>query len=407
MYKHLLSLFSLLTLCFSAYAQSVPQAFSYQAVARDGNGDLLVNEIINVRLSILDGSTTGATLYEERHNGESTNARGHFQVEVGEGSDKTGTIDGIDWLAGDRFLKVELAEGGSEDFDEVGTTQLLSVPYSLVAGLSDMANMANQATNADNATTADHASFADTALYAENGKLKNGAGTEFISFTRSGGSVGVDISGAPNSLIRMNGPSGDEQVRIFSEVTQNDAGFIRLRGGTGTVNVQMGSVSAGASDLGILAAYDANSTAKASISVNGAGDGVVAASGPNGGLKPFVMPHPRKADSEIWYCAIEGPEAAAYDRGTATLVNGEAEITFSDHFQIVINPATMTIMTSPMSADSKGLAVIEQTTTGFKVKELLGGTGSYQFHWRVDGKRKGHEDFQVIRDKKDSPFYQE
>ncbi|MEM7655978.1 MAG: hypothetical protein AAF399_07605, partial [Bacteroidota bacterium] len=151
---------------------------------------------------------------------------------------------------------------------------------------------------------------------------------------------------------------------------------------------------------GRLTLRDENGAVQVSLSIDANGDGVLA-----GDLKPFVMDHPTQQEKEIWYCAMEGPEAAAYERGTATLVNGEAEITFSDHFEIVANPTTMTITTSPWSAESKGLAVIERTATGFKVKELFGGTGNYQFDWRVDAKRKGHEDFQVIRDKKDSPFY--
>ena len=56
-----------------AVAQSVPQSFSYQAVARDGNGDLLTNEPINVKLSILDGSSIGTELYVELHHNVQTN----------------------------------------------------------------------------------------------------------------------------------------------------------------------------------------------------------------------------------------------------------------------------------------------------------------------------------------------
>jgi len=54
---------------------------------------------------------------------------------------------------------------------------------------------------------------------------------------------------------------------------------------------------------------------------------------------------------------------------------------------------------TPLDAASKGLAVVEKTATGFIVKELGGGTGNYQFDWRVEGVRKGYEDFEVIRDK--------
>lgn len=88
----------------------------------------------------------------------------------------------------------------------------------------------------------------------------------------------------------------------------------------------------------------------------------------------------------------------AYERGTVTLVNGEAEVTFSETFGIVANPETLTIMTSAWSAESKGLAVIERTERGFKIKEFGGGTGNYKVDWEAKAVRKGWEDFEVVQD---------
>ncbi len=137
----------------------------------------------------------------------------------------------------------------------------------------------------------------------------------------------------------------------------------------------------------------------ASFSFTNSGIAQVVAGGASGGVKSFFMPHPSKKDSTIWYACIEGSEAAAYERGTAKLINGEALIPFSDHFTIVVNPATMTVSTSPNDALSKGLAVTEKTANGIKVKELAGGKGNYTFDWEVKGVRKGHEDYKVIRHK--------
>lgn len=116
-------------------------------------------------------------------------------------------------------------------------------------------------------------------------------------------------------------------------------------------------------------------------------------------VKNFWMDHPKDPSKEIWYACVEGPEAAAYERGTANLVNGEAYVLFSDHFEMVVNPETMTIHLTPGSADSEGLAVIEKTSKGFKVKELRKGQGTYSFDWEVKGVRKGYEDYKVIRTK--------
>jgi hypothetical protein len=48
-----------------------------------------------------------------------------------------------------------------------------------------------------------------------------------------------------------------------------------------------------------------------------------------------------------------------------------------------------------------GLAVVEKTEKGFKVKELMKGKGNYQFDWEVKGVRKGYEDYKVVRDKEE------
>ena len=45
------------------------------------------------------------------------------------------------------------------------------------------------------------------------------------------------------------------------------------------------------------------------------------------------------------------------------------------------------------------LAVIEKSDNGFKVKELKGGEGNFEFDWEVKCIRKGYENFEVIRDK--------
>ena len=141
--------------------------------------------------------------------------------------------------------------------------------------------------------------------------------------------------------------------------------------------------------------HDNTGTIKAAMYVNADGDGEMTVNG----VKPFHMEHPKDPKKQIWYCAIEGPEAAAYERGTAQLTSGEVRVDFSEHFELVVNPGTLTVTLTPLDANSKGLAVIEKTATGFIVKELNGGTGNYEFDWRVEGVRKGYEDFEVIRDK--------
>jgi hypothetical protein len=146
---------------------------------------------------------------------------------------------------------------------------------------------------------------------------------------------------------------------------------------------------------GYLAVNDKDGASKVRLFVDAAGVGHVEANG----VKSFVMDHPTKPDKEIVYASIEGAEAGAYERGTATLKDGEAFIPFSEHFALVVNPKTLTVSLTAQYWDTFGLAVVEKTASGIRVKELKGGTGNFSFDWEVKGVRKGFENFEVIRNK--------
>ncbi|HPH18657.1 MAG TPA: hypothetical protein PLE32_07765 [Haliscomenobacter sp.] len=171
------------------------------------------------------------------------------------------------------------------------------------------------------------------------------------------------------------------------------AGQLELRNpaNAGGSNLVLGTV--GNANRGSIALLS-NGTIKAQMYLDNSNRGILTAE-----VKNFSMDHPKHADQEIWYACIEGPEAAAYERGTATLKNGRVSVTFSEHFENVINPQTITVQLTPLSADSKGLAVVEKTATGFTVREMFQGQGNYQFDWEVKGVRKGFENYQAVRSK--------
>lgn len=178
------------------------------------------------------------------------------------------------------------------------------------------------------------------------------------------------------------------------------SGFLTLKDQVSVQNVHLGWLN-GFPSHGYAAVSDENGNPQAGMYVDGLGNGYLFADGANGGVKAFVMPHPAKPEKEIWYASLEGPEAAAYERGVAKLTNGEAWIPFSESFGIVANPETMTVILTSHSADTYGLAVIEKTASGFKVKEFKGGQGNFSFDWEVKCVRKGWENWQVERNKRD------
>ena len=54
--------FSLLTLFSQA-----PQKFNYQAIVRDGAGNILPDQDIGIKISILEGTVDGTIVYSETH----------------------------------------------------------------------------------------------------------------------------------------------------------------------------------------------------------------------------------------------------------------------------------------------------------------------------------------------------
>jgi len=108
-----------------------PERFSYQGVARDASGNILTNATVGLRLTIRAGSATGTSVYQETH-ATSTNALGLISVEVGGGSGGSG-FSSINWGSGSYYLQAELDPAGGTAYQNMGASQLLSVPYALYA----------------------------------------------------------------------------------------------------------------------------------------------------------------------------------------------------------------------------------------------------------------------------------
>lgn len=118
-------------LSVAVLAQS-PNAFNYQGVARDNDGNVLENQSISLRLSIVSNSPTGTVEFVETHT-VGTNDFGLFNVSIGTGSLVSGSFSGIGWGSDSHFIKVELDPAGGTAYQNMGVSQLLSVPYAMYA----------------------------------------------------------------------------------------------------------------------------------------------------------------------------------------------------------------------------------------------------------------------------------
>jgi len=107
-----------------------PQKLSYQAVIRNSTGGLVTNHAVGMKISILQGTSTGAPVYVETHT-PTTNVNGLATIEIGGGSVVSGTFATINWSGGIFYIKTETDLNGGTSYTITGTSQLLSVPYAL------------------------------------------------------------------------------------------------------------------------------------------------------------------------------------------------------------------------------------------------------------------------------------
>ena len=133
-------LFLILTIFFyqlsiiNCFAQA-PNAIPYQGVARNASGNILATQPIGLRVSIHDGTAAGTVVFSETHS-ITTTVLGLFNINIGMGAPVAGILAAVNWGSGAKFIQVEMDAMGGTTYVDMGTTQLMSVPYALFAGSS-------------------------------------------------------------------------------------------------------------------------------------------------------------------------------------------------------------------------------------------------------------------------------
>ena len=125
----LIALMSISTILFG----QVPQGIPYQAVARDAQGNPMSNQSLTVQFSLHEASADGQVVYQETQT-TTTNGQGLFSLTFGAGVPSVGTFANINWGSGYKFLQVQANFGNG--YVDLGTQQLMSVPYALYSGSS-------------------------------------------------------------------------------------------------------------------------------------------------------------------------------------------------------------------------------------------------------------------------------
>jgi microcystin-dependent protein len=116
------------------FAQNSGKGFSYQAVARDPQGDVLTSTNIQLRFSLMPGQMAVTPSWQETQV-TTTDAFGTFAVIIGKGIKTAGTaakFSDVNFASAAYWLKVEILDNSV--YKEISYTALGSVPYAEVAG---------------------------------------------------------------------------------------------------------------------------------------------------------------------------------------------------------------------------------------------------------------------------------
>ncbi len=188
-------------ICLHSFSQS-PQSFQYQTVVRDVAGTALVNQPVNFQISILSGSITGTVVYSETHT-SSTNAYGIVTLNVGSGTPVSGTFSAINWGSTSHYIKVEADPTGGTSYLDMGTTQLLSVPYALYSGQAGNIPVYSGGTGIDVTGTTITNTAPDQAVTLTQGGSTTVSGT-YPNFTVSSTDLNTGTPGGLNKTVQFN-----------------------------------------------------------------------------------------------------------------------------------------------------------------------------------------------------------
>jgi hypothetical protein len=122
----------LLFITSTLFAQA-PNKMTYQAVIRNGSNVLVSNSPIGMRVSILQGSPTGSSVFTETHT-TTSNLNGLVSIIIGTGSLVSGSFSAINWQSGPYFIKTETDPTGGSSYSIIGVSECASVPFAKYAG---------------------------------------------------------------------------------------------------------------------------------------------------------------------------------------------------------------------------------------------------------------------------------
>ena len=233
-------LFAAFILAVCIIQAQAPNQLNFQGVARNAQGNALVNQVITLRLSIQTAAIGGVVEYTETRS-ITTNAVGLFSVVIGSAgaTSSNGTIAAINWNIGTRFLLLEIDVLGGNNFVSMGTTQLQSVPYALNARTSATAtNVTGVVSIVNGGTGSSVQNFVDLSTDQSIGGNKVFTGVITGATIRRQGGTALQYLMADGSVgTGATGPTGAAGV-AGAQGIKGDKGDIGVTGANGPTGPQ-------------------------------------------------------------------------------------------------------------------------------------------------------------------------
>lgn len=130
-YIYTILLLFFVTTLFGQSSGVLPEKMSYQAVVRNATNELITNQEIGVRVSVLKDTPEGPAVYTETQK-IVTNANGLLSLMIGDGISQD-DFSSIPWNSSKLFVKTEFDLTGGSNYSISGVSQMLTVPYAFHA----------------------------------------------------------------------------------------------------------------------------------------------------------------------------------------------------------------------------------------------------------------------------------
>ena len=198
-----ISILSILFAAITLMSAQAPSSFNYQAKIKDNQDKALADEFVSLRISIIKGNENGDLVYRETHEGELTSASGLVALSIGDGSTINGNFADIDWGNDAYFMRIDLDAQGGTNYEQMGTSKILSVPFALYSNKSGVADFAESGADDDPANELQELSISGNELTISNGNT--------ITIPTGGTDADADPQ---NELQDLNSSKNNEEITI-------------------------------------------------------------------------------------------------------------------------------------------------------------------------------------------------